>query len=112
MFLSDDMSVTLAFSRFRSRDFRLLAVIRRIASYALARDVRVSVRWIPCEYSPVGRYSRYSNVEEVKNIGTPRCRVGRRSLPHATVAMLVAKSVGKLGDPHVEEWDDYYPKEK
>jgi Na+/H+-dicarboxylate symporter len=24
----------------------------------------------------------------------------------ATVSMVVAKSVGKLGDPHVEEWDD------
>ncbi len=30
----------------------------------------------------------------------------------ATVSMLVGKSVGKLGDPRVKEWDDYYPKEK
>ncbi len=27
----------------------------------------------------------------------------------ATVAMLVAKSVGKLGEPKVKEWDDNYP---
>lgn len=27
----------------------------------------------------------------------------------ATVSMLVAKSVGKLGEPHVKEWDDNYP---
>ncbi|QDU59130.1 dicarboxylate/amino acid:cation symporter [Aeoliella mucimassa] len=26
----------------------------------------------------------------------------------ATVSMLVAKSVGMLGEPHPEEWDDYY----
>lgn len=26
----------------------------------------------------------------------------------ATVAMIVAKSVGKLGEPHVKEWDDDY----
>jgi len=26
----------------------------------------------------------------------------------ATVSMLIAKSVGKLGKPHVEEWDDEY----
>ena len=26
----------------------------------------------------------------------------------ATVSMLVAKSVGKLGEPHVKEWDDNY----
>lgn len=29
----------------------------------------------------------------------------------ATVSMLVAKSVGKLGEPHVKEWDDDYPKD-
>ncbi len=28
----------------------------------------------------------------------------------ATVSMIVAKSVGKLGDPHVKEWDDDYQK--
>lgn len=28
----------------------------------------------------------------------------------ATVSMLVAKSVGKLGDPEVKDWDDHYPK--
>lgn len=27
----------------------------------------------------------------------------------ATVAMLVAKKAGKLHDPHVKDWDDYYP---
>ena len=25
----------------------------------------------------------------------------------ATVSLLVAKSIGKLGEPHVEDWDDY-----
>ena len=28
----------------------------------------------------------------------------------STVAMLVAKSIDKLGEPHVKEWDDDYPK--
>jgi Na+/H+-dicarboxylate symporter len=28
----------------------------------------------------------------------------------ATVSMLVAKSVDKLGEPKVKEWDDSYPK--
>ncbi len=28
----------------------------------------------------------------------------------ATVSMIVAKSVGKLGDPHVKDWDDDYQK--
>jgi len=30
----------------------------------------------------------------------------------ATVSMLVAKSVGKLGDPKVKDWDDHYEKVK
>lgn len=29
----------------------------------------------------------------------------------ATVSMLVAKSVGKLGEPHERKWDDHYPHE-
>ncbi len=28
----------------------------------------------------------------------------------ATVSMMVAKSIGKLGEPEVKEWDDNYPK--
>ncbi|MBP2833556.1 dicarboxylate/amino acid:cation symporter [Aquimarina sp. U1-2] len=30
----------------------------------------------------------------------------------ATVSMIVAKSVGKLGEPHVKEWDDHYEEVK
>ena len=36
------------------------------------------------------------------------CRTTVNVTGDATVSMLVAKSVGKLGDPHVKEWDDYY----
>lgn len=39
------------------------------------------------------------------------CRTTVNVTGDATVAMLVAKSVGKLGDPHVKNWDDDYPKE-
>jgi proton glutamate symport protein len=38
------------------------------------------------------------------------CRTTVNVTGDAAVAMIVAKSVGKLGDPHVENWDDYYPK--
>ena len=34
------------------------------------------------------------------------CRTMVNVTGDATVAMVVAKSVGKLGEPHVEEWDD------
>lgn len=40
------------------------------------------------------------------------CRTVINVTGDATVAMLVAKSVGKLGEPHVEEWDDDYQPEK
>ncbi|RLD23638.1 MAG: dicarboxylate/amino acid:cation symporter, partial [Bacteroidetes bacterium] len=30
----------------------------------------------------------------------------------ATVAMFVAKSVGKLGKPKIKEWDDHYDEVK
>ena len=38
------------------------------------------------------------------------CRTSVNVTGDATVAMLVASSVGKLGEPHVKEWDDNYPK--
>ncbi len=38
------------------------------------------------------------------------CRTCVNVTGDATVAMLVAKSVGKLGDPKVKDWDDHYEK--
>lgn len=38
------------------------------------------------------------------------CRTVANVTGDATVSMLVAKSVGKLGDPNVKDWDDNYPK--
>ena len=40
------------------------------------------------------------------------CRTVINITGDATVSMVVAKSVGKLGKPHVEEWDDYYEEVK
>ncbi len=37
------------------------------------------------------------------------CRTTVNVTGDATVSMLVAKSVGKLGEPHVKEWDEDYP---
>ncbi|MGI9458224.1 MAG: dicarboxylate/amino acid:cation symporter [Aeoliella sp.] len=36
------------------------------------------------------------------------CRTVANITGDATVAMLVAKSTGKLGEPHERKWDDYY----
>ena len=40
------------------------------------------------------------------------CRTVINVTGDATVAMLVAKSVGKLGKPHVRNWDDHYEEVK
>jgi len=40
------------------------------------------------------------------------CRTVVNVTGDATVSMLVAKSVGKLGEPHVVNWDDDYPKKE
>ncbi len=40
------------------------------------------------------------------------CRTVVNITGDATVSMLVAKSVGKLGEPKVKEWDDHYHKKQ
>ena len=40
------------------------------------------------------------------------CRTVINITGDATVSMVVAKSVGKLGEPRIEEWDDYYEEVK
>ena len=40
------------------------------------------------------------------------CRTIINVTGDATVAMVVAKSVGKLGKPHVKDWDDHYEEVK
>ena len=52
------MAVTLACSRYRARDFRLLALIRRIASLSLCRGVKLHFRWVPSEFNAADHGSR------------------------------------------------------
>ena len=40
------------------------------------------------------------------------CRTVVNVTGDATVSMLVAKSVGKLGEPNVKNWDDNYEEVK
>jgi len=40
------------------------------------------------------------------------CRTIVNVTGDATVAMVVAKSVGKLGKPHIEDWDEFYEEVK
>ena len=56
--LSDYLSIVLCFNRGRSRDFRFLTQIRRFASVCLARNIRISVGWIPSEFNSSDKGSR------------------------------------------------------
>ena len=58
LLLSDHLSIVLCFYRGRSRDFRLLTQIRLFASLCLARNIWISIRWIPSEFNSSDRDSR------------------------------------------------------
>ena len=60
--LSDNVAIVLCFNRGRSRDFRLLTQFRRIASVCLARNIRISIRWIPSEFN-----SAYDSTKRLVN---------------------------------------------
>ena len=64
--LCDNMSVVLSIERCRSRNFRLLLVIRKISAYCFARNVHLSIRWIPSELNVSDEPSRIDGPEESK----------------------------------------------
>ena len=58
LLLVDSMSAALAFDRCRSKNFKMLRRIRRFCSFALARNISFSVRWVPSELNPADDPSR------------------------------------------------------
>ena len=66
LLLVDNMSVALAFDRFRSRNYRLLKQIRKFSSYLLSRNIATTVRWIPSELNSSDEPSRFFSQEESK----------------------------------------------
>ena len=58
LFLCDNMSVVLAVERFRAKNFKLLVIIREIASICMARNIHLAVRWIPSELNASDEPSR------------------------------------------------------
>ncbi|CAE7731551.1 unnamed protein product [Symbiodinium sp. CCMP2592] len=59
--LVDSMSVALCMDRCRSRDFRLLCLVRKFCSLCLAHDVTVTIRWVPSELNNADEGSRISS---------------------------------------------------
>ena len=58
LLLVDNMAVSLAFERCRSRHFGVLKVIRKFGAYCLGRNVSTSVRWVPSEANAADGPSR------------------------------------------------------
>lgn len=49
LLLCDNMSVVLSFERCRSRNFKLLSLIRQFSAFCFCRNIQVAIRWIPSE---------------------------------------------------------------
>lgn len=64
--LCDNMSVVLSIERCRSKNFRLLCIIRKICAFCLARNVHLAIRWIPSELNVSDEPSRLDGPEESK----------------------------------------------
>ena len=60
--LCDNLGVVLSIERCRSKNFKILKVVRCIAAYCLARNVHLSVRWIPSELNVSDEPSRVHDV--------------------------------------------------
>ena len=56
--LADNMALYLSAGRSRARKFKLLRILRIIASWTLAFGVSLSVRWVPSEYKTSGEPPR------------------------------------------------------
>ena len=56
--LCDNLAAVLTFERCRSRNYKVLKVLRQFGAYCFARNVRVSLRWIPSELNIADEGSR------------------------------------------------------
>ena len=61
LLLVDNMAVALAFSRARSRNTRVLRIIRKFNAWCLGRNIAASIRWIPSELNSADAPSRYAD---------------------------------------------------
>ena len=64
--LCDNLGVVLSIERSRSKNYKLLKIIRCISAFLLARNVSLSIRWIPSELNFSDEPSRVFDEEESK----------------------------------------------
>ena len=58
LLLVDNLGLALSMDRCRSKNFKLLAILRRVSSLRLCKNIRLAVRWIPSEANPADAPSR------------------------------------------------------
>ena len=64
--LCDNLGVVLSIERSRSKNYKLLKIIRCISAFLFARNVSLSIRWIPSELNFSDEPSRLYDEEESK----------------------------------------------
>lgn len=64
--LCDNLGVVLSIERSRSKSYKLLKIIRCISAFLFARNVSLSIRWVPSELNFSDEPSRLFDEEESK----------------------------------------------
>ena len=64
--LCDNLGVVLSIERFRSKNYKLLKIIRCIAAYCFGRNISFSIRWIPSELNISDEPSRIHDPSDSK----------------------------------------------
>ena len=64
--LRDNLGVVLSIDRFRSKNYKLLKIIRCIAAYCFGRNISFSIRWMPSELNISDEPSRIHDPSDSK----------------------------------------------
>ena len=71
--LCDNLAAVLTLERCRFRNYKVLKILRQFAAYCFARNVRVSIRWVPFELEPDGHARCPCPLERDQRRGPERC---------------------------------------
>ncbi|CAK0880972.1 unnamed protein product, partial [Prorocentrum cordatum] len=95
LFLSDNMSVVLSFSRARSSRFSLLVQIRRFYAYAIALGARVLAEPVPQARTPPQRAGARRPAARTRALAGAAAQAGSRSDPSGARAIASPGALGR-----------------
>ena len=72
LMLCDNLGLTFAIERWRTRSYKTLMVIRRIAGVSLARNIRLSIPWMASETNSADEPSRFFESGSLCSFREPR----------------------------------------